>query len=535
MNIIVQLGEKMKKIIIYLVKLYESIFLIFPCVMTIFLIVKYMLGGWNEVIDGHDTAFYFIPKLDYSITSVLILMAYISVILFVIYIINKVYLITNDRYQVIVTGVIIIVLTTTVRILLIYLYSDVLIPYSDFDLAWKRAQGDLVGGNINYYSLFPAYLNFSYYETIVINIFGNNYINILYFNAVYCGITSFFLFLIGNKLFDNKIMSIATSVIYSFYISNVVYATTGTPDFLAIMFNTIGIYILLKQVSIKNIIQNFVLCILTGIMFGLGGAFKTFSIIIIIAFFICNIIRCLLKGKEKNIFRSILCILIIFFSYKITTDFIIGQTAKFYNIDIDTSSSTPHFLLIGLNTEAEGQIHIGSISRLYYQDYLSNGFDAESAKDYSYKILKEDWENNRERIIPNFLKKMIWAWQDDYTPLQFFLRHNVLSTKNNEDIIYNVLNNYGGELSEILYLIIILLASVCSLIKIKSREIDMKYLFLSLIIFGYFCMIIISEAQSRYKCLVMPYIILLACMGINYMISLIGQIQINRMNHNDLK
>lgn len=65
-------------------------------------------------------------------------------------------------------------------------------------------------------------------------------------------------------------------------------------------------------------------------------------------------------------------------------------------------TSVPHFLLIGLNTESEGQIHIGNLSRLYVNKYLSNGMDYRMAKDYVYSILKEDWLNNYSNILPNF-------------------------------------------------------------------------------------------------------------------------------------
>ena len=66
-----------------------------------------------------------------------------------------------------------------------------------------------------------------------------------------------------------------------------------------------------------------------------------------------------------------------------------------------------------------------------------------------------------------------------------------------------------------------LLASVCAFYQARQKnvEIDYNYEFLALIIFGYFCMVFLSEAQSRYKMLVMPYLCIFAAFGLDSLIS----------------
>lgn len=45
------------------------------------------------------------------------------------------------------------------------------------------------------------------------------------------------------------------------------------------------------------------------------------------------------------------------------------------------------------------------------------------------------------------------------------------------------------------------------------REINFGYEFTALILLGYFCMIFLAEGQSRYKCLVMGYVMILSASG----------------------
>ena len=47
----------------------------------------------------------------------------------------------------------------------------------------------------------------------------------------------------------------------------------------------------------------------------------------------------------------------------------------------------------------------------------------------------------------------------------------------------------------------------------SRKNIEFNKEFLLLIIFGFFCLILLSEAQSRYKCLIMPFICVISSMG----------------------
>lgn len=78
-----------------------------------------------------------------------------------------------------------------------------------------------------------------------------------------------------------------------------------------------------------------------------------------------------------------------------------------------------------------------------------------------YGLLKEDWKNNREEIVPNFIKKMIWAWQDDYTPVRYFLNNVKINQDNtSETLIYDIFLKYGSGLAQISYMLVLMLVLV---------------------------------------------------------------------------
>ena len=187
---------------------------------------------------------------------------------------------------------------------------------------------------------------------------------------------------------------------------------------------------------------------------------------------------------------------------------------------VDKKNTVYHFLMIGLNTEGEGQIHIGTLSRSFDNAYSNGNGDAEAARKAAMEALKNDWKEHSGDIIPNFLKKLIWAWQDDNIPYGYFV-HVAITNQSDfvqkfvpENVWYRFLGTYMNAI-ELLYYFAFMLLALIGCWHYRKEELHWTLEFLLLIIFGYFCMILISEAQSRYKCLILPYICPFAAMGIN--------------------
>ncbi len=510
----------MAKISKVLIRIFNYMVTFFPLIMAVFLSLVYFAGGWNNLIEGHDFEYYFLKKIDVSLPLIGLIFIWIISIASLTYLFNKISIKVNTPIgRKIFLSIFIFLLAFGVRYLLIFMYREDLLPFSDFSAAWERARGDFEAGKIEQYSLFPAYMNFSLYENYIIRIFGESFVNILYINAAYCGITAIFLFLITREITDNDFACILAGVIYALYPSNIFYSLTATPEFIAILFNTIGVYAFIKAYKKKNMVYQLIWIIIGGLSLGVGGSFKTYSIVMIIAFAMVLIAKYIIENRKCNkqeILSVVLVIIIGLLGYKCASTSILNMSSQHFNMGLSTEKAVPHFLLVGLNTESEGQINVGTLSDLYRQYYMSNGLNYEEAKAYAYDLLKNDWANNKKRIIPNFGKKMIWAWQDDYTPIYYYLNRVGINIDSvSENFVYKTVDEYGAGIVQIAYFLIMLFASVAVLANAKKKDVDFVVEFLLLIVFGYFCMIFLVEGQSRYKCLVMPYVIVFSAIGLN--------------------
>lgn len=500
------------------IRLFNIIIIFFPLTIAVIFSLVYMFGGWGNIIENHTLDFYFLQKVEFSFISIITLLLWIAIICACTYAILKISgRIENKRLSCFFIFTSIFVIAFGIRFFLLIYFSERVFPFSDFRNVLELAKGNLEEGYFNYYCLFPSYLNFSIYERTVLNTFGNEYVNILYINAVYSGLTASLVFLICREINDNKWIGILAGIIYAMYPSNIVFITTGTPDFLSVFFNSLGLYMFIRAYRTKNIKFSILFYLIGGVSLGIGSSFKTFSLVILIAFAIVMIARFVIIEKKSKFLISLSAImLIVFFAYKAPVELIMRNTEEIYGVKLSSETAVPHYLLIGLNTESEGQIHLGTLSRSYYSKYLSNGMDYKAAKSYANDLLIENLKNNKDNILPDLLKKMIWAWQDDSIPVSCFTTSLDSTYKYSQhyELFMFVLDDYWS-LVHFAYFLIMFFALIGCIAFARNKKINLKYEFVALVIFGYFCMILISEAQSRYKCLVMPYIVIVSALGIN--------------------
>jgi len=270
---------------------------------------------------------------------------------------------------------------------------------------------------------------------------------------------------------------------------------------------------------------------------------KSFGVVLIIAYFITgvfgsesfNVLKnrsqnntSLEAGKEKSLGRQIaifaICFICFWLSYKGMKEISIKISEETFNTELDYSIATPHYLWVGLNIEGEGQIHIGAKSRAYYEQILDYDASVEDARNSIYDMLKSDWQDNRGKIVPFLVSKIIWAWQDDACPAYFYQKSVMRSPKTKyEMLLFDTITAY----SQLFYLIMILGAIVGVGIVLKKLVSGTVYInecvyknlfFISLIILGYFSITLLSEAQSRYKYLIIPMISIWSVIGFAFVI-----------------
>lgn len=193
---------------------------------------------------------------------------------------------------------------------------------------------------------------------------------------------------------------------------------------------------------------------------------------------------------------------------------------RILDIEMNESSMT-HFLCIGLNTEGEGRIDLGSKSR-FYDQLRGKGVSEEEATRATYEMLRKDWEENSDKIPKLFWLKFRNEWQDETQGAQYFIRDieddfiNRDSCNGLQRFMIDVARKYGQASSQWYY--IFYMACACIGVGYGRKYLDNSLFFLlSLYTFGYTLLILITESNMRYKNMVVPILCIMAALGIKRM------------------
>jgi len=148
----------------------------------------------------------------------------------------------------------------------------------------------------------------------------------------------------------------------------------------------------------------------------------------------------------------------------------------------------------------------------YYITQRENGIPAEEAKASTIELLKTDWSAHKDEIVSFWFKKNIWAWQYEYSSIRVIGYASSYSPSNQfEEWLLSLIQNECATANQIIY---ILLMGFCSFASIKQllkkSNYNMLLLFNNMIIYGFTWLMFILESQSRYKCLILPFICILA-------------------------
>ncbi len=505
---------------------------LFPFGLSVIMTLVYLAGGWAWLIDGHTLSYYFLPRVRLTVKH-----GMVFVVFFLVYfiILKTISLINNRGYKyrtwyrrrkkktenIIIECFLVIIIACLIRYIILFVFKDQLIPFSDFNRVWEMANGK-TDDHLAYYTLFPTYLNFSLIERFLINAFSFTYTDYLALNCVLSAFVAGLIFLISYEISGKETFALTASLLYSFTPSSIFCCYFGAPEQLVLVFNTAGLLFFIKAFNQKTYIR-MPFSLVGGFLIGIGSAFKTFGIVIILAYLIILFLKSLNNDIRqrfalvKRLGLAFFCFVLAFTGYKCATTVILQQTEKAYHVELDYSNSIPHFLLVGLNTEGEGQIHLGTLSRQYYKRYLSNGNDIVEAKSFALQLLKEDLKNNKNEIGLNLGRKLIWSWQDDSVPLNYFLNYGGFGETKVKNSIFHFISNYGAEIFELFYFLVMLSAMIVCFSLIKKKHVNYGVELLLIIIIGYFFMMLLSESQSRYKSLIMPYICILSAFGFDCM------------------
>lgn len=509
--------DNLKKVIIFLCKAFYAILSVCPFLIGSIYACVNLTGGWERFSQAHDKAFYRMPEFDNVLASLMIVLIILGTAAWIYKAISTLCKrINNRKMRSAVIVSILFSVTVILRLVPELVYSGQIHPFSDFAHAWARANGDM--SSAEYYRFFASYMNYSLFLKVISKLCSGNYTAVILFDIICNGITAVFIFLIAKEISAKENSAVIASLLFAFNPSSIVYALTSSPEHMAIASYGCCVYLLCKMFRERNNRKILIYAVCSGIAGGIGNSVKTFFPVIMVAAVIVLLLKNFyelnnLQHIMKKIFIYILSFMLVIVSASAVLTSITSLTERIFAVQLDFADATPHYINVGLNRQGEGQIGIGNLSRLYIQD-RQNGIKLEEASDAAIKRIKDDWVGNEAEIPAFIIKKTIWAWQDDYVPIRYFCqRLGIEPSTLVEKAIYFFAENYLNTISQLWYILMMLAGALCSVKRIKL-PVDSNWLLMlnSLLIVGFFCMMMISEAQSRYKCLILPYIcIFIAC------------------------
>lgn len=431
----------------------------------------------------------------------------------ILLIIIKKFLIVNLNFDLFKKLVIIIIFLKFGFVLLYYSSWRV---FSDFEISFNIARKiNDYKNQLVYRSYFPEWCNFITLERLLCQIGISRKIFFIIIENFFSVIVAFFIMKYSLIITDNLTLSYLSCILYLCYPTTFFYSFIFKPDTIALMLSLLASTIFAYSIKCfnKDLAFTYVLRIVFAILLiVIANCFKSIATIFVIAFFIVYFINCI---KSLN-FIKLIFLLILVLAFIVSNKFTNKQFHDFSEKTLETNidkDATWHYLCVGLNMEGEGQISIGSKSRFYTQIRSKYGYDI--AVEETKNMLKNSYSNSSlQAVLLNFLKKTIWFLQDDVVPVLYFNKGDSINLQNFNGIQWVVFlfvkytNFYVAWITY--FLILVLSVKVISSI----RPNNLLLLYNNLCIFGFFLLLIISEAQSRYKSNIMPFIIFLASNGV---------------------
>lgn len=384
-------------------------------------------------------------------------------------------------------------------------------PFSDYDQVWSIAQGIADPTTLLYKSFFPEWSNWAAVQKLIVDEFDVNYGAMIWIESALSCLVAFEVLVLAKEITGNRKTALLAGSLYAFMPSQVLYTFVSKPDTVALAFIMGALILCVKMNRARGERISKVVCFSlgAGALFCLGGAFKPVASIGVIGFVICWLAywNKNLVFRFKEFVKLVLPIAIVVSMVAVFPNLTRQLASDELDVEV-ASSATASYLCIGLNSEGEGQIHLGSKSRFYNTARLAGESEGDATRK-TFEMLKQDWKENAGDLPALFAKKVRWAWQDDMMPARYALIALESSIDNADDFFAA-----SAASSQLYYLLIMLLAALFFIGVIRQkRQLSFGEMLIVLFILGFVLLLFLSEAQSRYKSNILPMVSILSAMG----------------------
>lgn len=388
----------------------------------------------------------------------------------------------------------------------------------DYLTALESAQGIFAEKELIYahWAVYPRILS------VFFGIFGGGYPQAVIFNLLVTALSTLLVYQVCQGALHQPKLSFLAAMLFALWPSFNLYHLITSNEFLAILFGLLSVY-LVQLATARTGGLRILFSILAGLSLGLTDFFKQFSIIFFIAAGITGLLwhylhplrakspaeGSLQKNRQKknapgssSWVSLLLCCVLLFSAGGLCKATVFSALDRYLGAPVCRSANA-HFLYMGLNSTGNGEWNdeVGFDFRHLAEDYNR---DYDRAAKELYQILREDLRAHPDKLPQTLRHKLTVDWSADRGVL---------------DWVRALYTGEGGlpyadrlqALSNGFYLALFLLMAVGGIGAFRRK--NPWILLLSLIVFGFALVLVLTEAQGRYQLVLFPWFAILAANG----------------------
>ncbi|PHC54239.1 hypothetical protein COF34_23575 [Bacillus toyonensis] len=429
-----------------------------------------------------------IEKSTYSSVAVLILeiVATILVLGIISFLANR--FLTVNQF-------LLILIVTAFAIRLLWIIFEKTVPISDFSVMYESAQ-QAVKGNFafitdEYYMSWTYQLGFTYYEAILIKIFGNHLFILKLFNIFWSVGTAVIIYFMGKTIF-NEYSARTAAIFYALYMPNIIYSSVLTNQYISTFFFFLGLYVLItKGFSTKYGWG------LTGLLLSIGNIMRPLGSFFLLAVFVYVLIYKILPFRKKetlNYVKKLVGIVIVYFLVMQIVSIFLMNTGLAKK---PLSNQMPYWkFVVGFNYDSIGGWNQPDVV------YLSQFKLGKERNDASIALIK-DRLKDKEKVRQLLVLKVEKMWSNPDDAPGWALEWGEL----NKPHLQQMLTKY----ERLMYITCCIFA--IGTISLYRRN-DSIYPFLYILFGGYVVIHLFVEVQTRYRFDILPVIFLFVGYGV---------------------
>ncbi len=331
-------------------------------------------------------------------------------------------------------------------------------------------------------------------------------------NAIIYATSSTLIYILCHMWLKNDFVGYIAALLYALWPSHLLYVIILTPEFPNILLTLLSLVFIKVAINRLECRSCYVFSGFAAVSLSLSGFFKSIDKIVLIDICIVMVLYVISRINHskpdsaysmRKKFSLFIAFLIL---YIISNKFIYCGLDYAYGTTVNRNPSM-HFIYVGLNPYSYGTWN-ENVGSFYAQNVVNCNYDYKKANDITMQSLKKEINENHH-LTPNyFAKKFQTAWGDNLEISwvdQTLTENSPILKKSSWWYIGNIITQSFW----VLICLFIFLDSIYTFFKP-----DFLHSFLCMLILGFAILMFLLEVQPRYKCVLYPYLSILAADGI---------------------